>query len=469
MHRLTRIIPFFLYAAGLLWLVRNDPFFWDTVQLGSKHAHFFYAHHLQWATLPVEIDSGHPPFLGYYLAIVWSFLGKTLPVSHLSMAPFLFLAIGCLYLLGKQLGAAQWTYWLLPIVLLDPVFAGQSVLVSPDLILSSFFMLALTGILGKRNPLILLGVLGLCMISMRGMITTAALLTWVFVRTGLPDSVKSTFRRSYLIIPFLPGIIVGALFLYWHQAQTGWIGYHPHSAWAPAFERVDWSGFVRNAAVLAWRWLDFDRFIVWGAGAWLVWRFYNPGKSPTELGLLLLCLALFLSPSALTYHNLSAHRYFLPLFIVLHLFVYQWIVWAELSNKRKRSIMVILSLAMAGGNCWIYPRGISMDWDSTLAHQPWHQLRVEALAYLESRNIDFQKVGSAFPNLATGEELMLNGDQRRFADLDFKQNRFIFASNILNDLQESDYAQLATGWILQKRFERAGVWIELYERLDTAK
>jgi hypothetical protein len=466
---LAKILPFLLFPVGLLWLVRNDPFFWDTVQLASKHAHFFYENGLHWAPLPSEIDSGHPPFLGYYLALMWTVFGKSLPVSHLSMAPFLLLAIGCLYRLGKQLSAGQWTWWLLPIVLLDPVFAGQSVLVSPDLILASFFLLAVTGVLEKRNLLIVLGILGLCMVSMRGMMTTSALLGWALLRPGFPQTIKSALMRSRLVLPFLPGLLVAALFLGWHQAQSGWIGYHPQSAWAPAFERVGWSGFVRNTAVLAWRWLDFDRFFVWILGAVLVWRFYKPGKSSTDLGLLLLFLLLFLSPSSLMYHNLSAHRYFLPLFIALHLFVFQWIAQTDIPNHRKLLLMASMVIAMAGGNLWIYPRGISMDWDSTLAHQPWHQLRAEAIDYLETQHIDFQEVGSAFPNLATGEQMLLNGDQRRFADIDFTQNRFIFASNIFNDLQESDYAQLTSSWFLRKRFERAGVWIEIYENRASAK
>lgn len=374
-----------------------------------------------------------------------------------------------MYRLGTQLSAGQWTWWLFPIVMLDPVFAGQSVLVSPDLILASFFLLALTGVLEKRNLLILLGVLGLCLVSMRGMMTSAALIGWALLRPGFPQSLYAALIRSRLLLPFLPGLLAATLFLYWHQLQTGWTGYHPQSSWAPAFERVGWSGFCRNLAVLAWRWLDFDRFIVWFLGLWLVWRFYKPGKSSTDLGLLLLFLVLFLSPSSLIYHNLSAHRYFLPIFIALHLFVFQWIAQADMQNKSKFILMATLALGMAFGNLWIYPRGISMDWDATLAHQPWHGIRAEAIDYLESQHIDFKDVGSAFPNLATGEQLMLNGDQRRFADIDFSRNRFIFASNIFNDLQDSDYAILRTDWVLLKRFEHARVWIELYERKTIAK
>ena len=447
----------------MTWVVRHDPFFWDTVQLASKHAHFFYQHQLQWAVLPPLIDSGHPPFLGYYLATMWTFFGYNLPVSHFSMLPFLCLLIWGLYRLAARLGTPYWAFWLLPLVLLDPVVAGQMVLVSPDIILLSFFVLALEGILGNRLVYITLGVVGLSLVSMRGMMTAAGLGIFLSLRCW---HLRTGFRYFWHQAGcFLPGIAGATAFLAWHWAQTGWIGYHAQSAWAPAFQRVAGGGFLRNIAVLIWRWLDFGRVFEWLILLILcvLWWKKRLRAPDTVLLLLVGCICFFLSISAVLYQNLSAHRYFLPAYCAMHLLAFQWVIQSNQKQHIIRLTFLALSIGFATGNLWIYPRGISMDWDATLAHQPYHALRAEALTYLDQQGIDYQSVGSAFPNLNTGIDLMLNDDKRRFSDIQFDQNQLIFVSNVMNDLQASDFHRLDTAWIPRKRFAYAGVWIVLYQ------
>lgn len=450
-------------------MVRHIPFFWDTVQLGSKHAHFFLANNLQWTLLPPEIDSGHPPTFGYYLAWVWSVWGKTLPASHWAMFPFLALIVLLLYRLGRRLGTDDRVFWLMPLVLLDPVLAGQSALISPDIPLACFFLLALEGIWSERSVRKAVGILGLCLISMRGMMTAGALFIWQLALCW------PAIRRSRSIpgnlLAFVPGFVAALGFLGWHAAESGWIGYHAGSPWAPAFEPVRGYGLFRNLLVLGWRWTDLGRIAEWAVLGYL---FYTQRKRSTgsiaskpdlfSLALLLCCLILFLSPSAVLYRNLSAHRYFLPLFLTVHLLVFHWITHANIPVLRKNLLSAMLILALATGNLWIYPRGISMDWDSTLAHLPYHGLRAEMMAYLVRNNIDYEQIGTAFPNINTGENLLLNGDERLMAEKDFERNNYVMASNIFNDFSESDYCILARDWHLAKRLEHAGIWLELYQK-----
>src|SRR6056297_2929728 len=77
-----------VYAVLLFLFSKDFPFFWDTVQLGSKHAHWYYENNYQSFFLPQSIDSGHPPTFGMYIALLWKILGKKLWVSHLSLVPF---------------------------------------------------------------------------------------------------------------------------------------------------------------------------------------------------------------------------------------------------------------------------------------------------------------------------------------------------------------------------------------------
>lgn len=472
-----------LYCLGIIALTfasRNDPFFWDTVQLGSKHAHFFFENGLHWLPLPVSIDSGHPPVFGYYLALVWTFFGKTLPLSHFAVLPFLLLNVILLWRLGHRIAGNTWGAWLPIIVFLDPVLLGQSVMVSPDVVVVTGFLFALQGLLGHRKYLIWIGILVLCTISMRGMMTAAALFTWA---TLLPFLKDFDFRKLIgNAIPFVPGFAFAAGFLFWHWHTTGWIGYHPASPWAGAFNAVDVPGFCRNIAIVGWRWLDFGRVGELMVLVGLVyWKTRRAGLAEAWSLLIrspffsmLICLLLFLLPSALLYHNLSAHRYFLPAFVCLHLLVFQILAGLFMENspqdsgtirsKKKLVLFLALVLSLATGNFWVYPRGISMDWDSTLAHWPYHSLRADAATFLESRNIDFTKLGTAFPNINTGENLMLNGDRRQFSAKDFSKNQYVMASNVYNDFSEADYEELSRNWRLVWQKKKGGVCIEIYER-----
>ncbi len=475
-----RLLPFYACAIVFTWSVQSDPFFWDTVQLASKHAHFFYENNLLWAPLPSGIDSGHPPLFGYYIATIWTYFGKTLPASHWAMLPFMLLNIWLLYRIGLRTGGRPWAFMLLPLVLLDPVVAGQHALASPDIPLLSGFLMGVLGVLESRRLMLATGIVILCMASMRGMMTAGALFTWqllpeimLFRKTASPGP----YARHVVskAVTFLPGFAFALWFLWWHKSVTGWSGYHPGSPWAPAFAKSGALQALKNLAVIGWRWLDFGRVFEWlvlfrlifkAGGFRKLWAKRSPML--VKLLSLLICLVVFLSPSAVLFQNISAHRYFLPGFLAFHFVVFLLLASGEpVADRRSRTVLAFfLVFALASGNFWIYPRGISMGWDATLAHLPYHRLRAGALAYLDSTNIDYREVGSAFPNLNTGENLMLNGDKRCFAEKDFSQNKFIFASNIFNDFSENDYKFLENNWLLMKRFECAGVWIDLYRRPD---
>lgn len=391
------------------------------------------------------------------------------------MLPFLLLNVWLLYRLGLRFGGERWAFWLIPLVLLDPVMAGQSVLVSPDVVLVCGFLFAIEGLLGKNKFFASIGILMLCMISVRGMMTAGALFVWQIlleVRRREGESARSFLARFFSLAIkklwlFLPGFAFAAWFLWWHKEATGWVGLHPNSPWMPTFEPAKGWELIRNLLVIGWRWLDFGRVFEWLALGWLVWKSWPLAKNSNQtrsLILLLVCLVVFLSPSALLFKNVSAHRYFLPGFLALHFLVFQLLAQQKLEIWQRKLAFPFLIFAFALGNFWIYPRGVAMGWDATLAHLPYHRLRAEAATFLEEEKIDFQSVGSYFPNLNTGENLMLDGDSRRFADLDLARNKYVFASNVFNDISEKDFEVLEREWVLLRKWRRAGVWIEIYGR-----
>lgn len=86
------------------------------------------------------------------------------------------------------------------------------------------------------------------------------------------------------------------------------------------------------------------------------------------------------------------------------------------------------------------------------------------MLWLDANGIDYANVGSAFPNLNTGEHLLLNGDLRHFSEKNFSQNHYIMVSNVFNDFSEDEFKALKKEWNLLKSWREGTVWIEFYRK-----
>ncbi|MEZ4930698.1 MAG: hypothetical protein R2788_01030 [Saprospiraceae bacterium] len=455
------------------FFVSHNPFFWDTVQLASKHGHFFFENNFASIILPKEIDSGHVPAFGAYVAFCWKIFGKTLVVSHFATVPFL-LGIGYFLLkIGAFLFGEKNAPWLLLLCFADPVLAGQSVLVSPDMVLVCFFLMGLYAVwVNKSDWLLLLAVIGLGMTSMRGMMVGVGLFVFSLVLSSarfrtLPTLLKKGALFLKKMAPFIPGGLIALAFLFYHWQQTGWIGHHPDSPWAPSFERVGVSGFVKNIAVLGWRMLDFGRVFECLLLLLLAKHFFQKDKRLGQLMMLAGIIFLVTILTQLLYKGLLAHRYFLPFFISLHLILFYLLFAMERPKYpfgiSKKWLFGIAIIGFLSGNLWVYPKKISQGWDSTLAHLPWYGMIGRAQAYLTKEKIMFAEVGTAFPNIGPREWYELDGRMEGFKEKDFVKDCFILYSNIMNDFSDEEIDDLEENWSIIYEEKQMGVCLIVYK------
>lgn len=499
------LLIFWGLAVLATWLVRHHVFFWDTIQLGSKHAHWYYENHFKYLLLPTEIDSGHPPVFGMYLAAMWQVFGKSLIVSHFAILPFLFGMIYFLLQIGKYLVNKKLAPLLLLLCVVDPTLAAQSLLVSPDVILVCFFLMGLHAIFQDKSWLKTLAALGLALISMRGMMVVIVLFLFEILnhiinsqkalttddsvtdlRAGGAPFIRgvSGVRRGQIkifsifkllitkVLPYIPAGLFGLAFLIWHYQQTGWIGYHPDSPWAPSFERVDMQGFIKNIAVLGWRMLEFGRVFVWIALIFITLqiRKYNKlnklwqHQQVRQMVLLLIISTLILTPSLLLHRGLSAQRYLLPIYLALTFLCFM-LIFNYLQNKNIRNIIFgITFLGLLTGNLWVYPDKISQGWDATLAHLPYYQLRAQMLEYIDNQNIPPETIGTAFPEIGAFKYKDLSDRTEGFAAKDLQTQDYILYSNIMNDFSDAEIDRLREEWEVVKRFENQGIKMILYQK-----
>ena len=456
-----------LLAITATFLVRHHVFFWDTIQLGSKHAHWYFENDFRYLLLPDEIDSGHPPAFGMYLAGVWKLFGKSLAASHLAMLPFLLGLIVLLFRIGDYFGGRENSWMLALLAVADPVLAGQAVLVSPDIALACFFLLVLYGILARQTGAQILGAMGLAVISTRGMMLMGIL----YLFGLLLHWNKNWLAPVRQVLPYIPGGLLALTFLAYHYQMKGWVGYHADMPWAPSFERVGLPGIFRNAVTLAWRLADYGRVFIWLPLGWLAYRWwksrtpYRNEKVQKAFWLLALCLPL-LSITFLLYRGLHGHRYLLPIFLSLSIFFYTLLVHTPLTLRIRRLLFGAALAGLLTGNLWIYPDTVSQGWDSTLAHLPYSRLRHEMLGYLAEQNIPLESVGTAFPEIGPLKFKEANDDQRGMKEKGLSTDSYIFYSNVMNDFRDDEILSLRREWRIVEQWKKGGVRVVLYQRME---
>jgi len=463
---------FTVCSLGLFLLVilsLDHIFFWDTVQLASKHATFYYENDLRLALLPNEIDSGHIPTFGYMLAILWTLFGKSLWISHLFILPF---AVGIVWQLNKIVKhyfAKQYHLWILLIILLDTTFLSQVSLVSPDIPLLFFFLTGLNSIIFSKPILKTIAFTCLFLISLRGMILTVPLFLFDVVfftnfKTDFKGKVVALFKTG---IPYVPSALVFVVFSWFHYQQKGWIGYHENSPWAVFFQRVDIQGMIKNVGVFGWRLLDYGRIGIWLIGFLLIpvlWKKRNSFNSNTkQLFGLAVFILLFLSIPAIIYFDLKGHRYFMPIYFSSSLFI-GYVLFQLVDNKAViRAAKFFILLCLLSGSFWVYPDKIAQGWDSTLGHFPYYQLRENMIQYLEENNIDKSKVGFDFPGAYPQKYLDLSSETWSFPEVDFTSQQFVLYSNVVNEFTDNELKLLTEDWTLVHSETSSTVKIMLYE------
>lgn len=459
----------FSYTGILLLFFFNieNSFFWDTIQLGSRHASFFLSANFSTLLLPDYIDSGHIPAFGFYLGLTWKFFGRTLLVSHLAMLPFVLGIVWQLYKLATHFFHEKHVGLVALLLLLDPTLLSQMTLVSPDVPLVFFFLMGMNALLNNKKKVLAASVLFLFLISMRGMMVSFCLLLLdVYCNVLFSKQIGKTFaallKRSTI---YLPALLVFISFSLFHYFEKGWIGFHDDSPWAECFEPVDAKGFMYNITILGWRVLDFGRLGIWFVFMVLFLKYRKHilnDKQARLLVIIFICLAIVLPANMLWAKNLLAHRYLIPIYLVFSLLAAK-VLFSDYVNKTlKKAFVFVWLLVLLTGNLWVYPIKIAQGWDSTLAHLPYYKLRSQAIEYMDNQNININGVGTFFPNAYVLDDVDLSKDYRAFKSFTGEEP-YVFYSNVYN-VKDQNYNIIVNNYEAFKKFSNKTVYIQIFKR-----
>lgn len=311
-------------------LCRDIPFFWDS-SFFCAGAQELYNQGFSNLILNINTDTGGFPMYPLWMAICWTIAGKSLLVSHLAMLPWLIIVVYQVNVFAKRWISPDMLKWALLLVLLDPTFATQSVLMAYDLILCAFFLLALNALLSGKKWLFIIMTTMMLLSSVRGILLLAAVAIIHFLVVKILQ--RNPFKGKGFFV-YIPAVIIWLMWMCWHYYQTGWFMVSPvreanhESLNQPIM-------MLRQGLYICWKAFDFGRicsvvFIV------IMAIFFGIKKSLNrELKFLFLMILTLLIVPAVTMAPLAnpvGHRYVLSFIILLPLVFLSFV--SALQNKK---------------------------------------------------------------------------------------------------------------------------------------
>ncbi|HEX2898300.1 MAG TPA: hypothetical protein VHS96_01135 [Bacteroidia bacterium] len=462
-----------LALAGGLILVWNViswrfPFFWDTV-LNSRTASWYLQTGFSQVTVPEILDAGHPPFFSLYLAGIWKLFGRSLTVSHLAMLPFLgFLLVQFHRLTLRWLGP-QGRVWAMALLFCEPTFLAQASMVTPDIALVAFYLLAINSLLSNKRAWTAVALVLMASMSFRGILMVGTVFLTDVALAWLSGHRRPNLRKIW---PYLPVAALTALWMWVHWRAVGWLMSPPPETYGGQRQVLGIGGIARNVALIGWRLMDFGRVFLWAfvaIGALAIGRrklLQLPAIGQAMAAMLALVggLALLFAP----FSNPPGHRYFLAGYLLLVAVAAGLAELGEWKPKWKAALVAVM-LGMATGHLWMYPRGVAQGWDASLAHVPIFSLQVDANAYLNAQGISPQEVCADFPLLHSPEHTRLepvHGQAWYRNFLDEADCEWALVSNINNGYttEQLDDFEQADQWEMKREFQNCRLFIRIYHR-----
>jgi hypothetical protein len=441
-------IPYFL----LFLLTSHNALFWDTIQFAGDHPNWYYSNHFQYFLLPDYCDSGHPPAFGMYLAFLWEIFGRSLFVSHAGMLPFIVLLVvqairtGAILFPEKE----RFAFFTTLLLLSESVLITQCTLVSPDICVSGFFLLALNSILSKNKFLLTLAIAAMGIISTRAMMCSFALylfsLSFYSKETGPSVGSWLSFALKK-VLPFLPGAILALAYFTYHYYEKGWVGYPKNSTWAAGFEVMTPARILRNILVLGWRIIDLGKILtiivfLWFSFKWIRGKinFKEDQQRHIAKSLFVLVVALFLITALpLTlYQGLLTHRYLLPLTISISILTAYLLFHSGM--RYKMFVFTAMVLVQLSGHFWTYPRVVSQGWEGTLGHLFFYGMQKDFRKFMVEKGIPKDEVATSPTLMKSDYRLFLTNDTTTFKDFETDSTQYVWYCNVTNAMnRQADY------------------------------
>jgi hypothetical protein len=458
------VILIFFFGKLLLW---NTYFFWDSVASLSKPANFLFENRFSTLVFPPDFVDDNLA-LSALLAFVWLLFGRSIFTTHIF---FIFIGVMLIYQSYKLCKIFVPDNKIFPYIFLlvvsDSALVTQSLLFMTDTVMVFLAIAAIRYMLENKNIAFSLSIIGLSLLRARGFFMGMGIGLSYYIYLLYRNNWKNYFKLlQKSAIPIIPGILFFLLLFAYKSlsSETSFYYFRENSPWAEHYHIVDFKHFIKNIITVGRFFLDYGHFFLWLIFFSMLFKF---GTKRFFKDNLLVPNFIFISTLfvmllvVLPIKNPFGLRYFIIQYMLFAL-ILGLALFRLLKERWAKIICICLIIGLWSGHFWIYPDKISNSWDTILGHLPYYELRKKTLNYLDENNIDFQSVGFFFPAGASGKVTELNDDQRKFAEFDLKENKYLVFSNIANYSDEI-INEITDSWILEKNFAKNRIFIRIYK------
>ena len=460
MKKAKHLLPFYILLTLLTISCTTIPFFWDGTFFSALSV-YFYENGANGFIAPLPIDTGGFPLYSSYLTFVWHLFGKTLTVSHLAILPFIFGIVLEFYKLAKRFLNEKTIFFALILLVIEPVFITQSILMGYDILIAYFFLLSLNLLYEKKQLLFSIALILLCLISIRGIMLASAIFTIDLVRERKID--------LKLIRKYIPAVFILFTWFVYHKTETGWYLFSPTRE--NNAEQLSGAGmFIRQFIYILWKTIDLGRITLWIILVSCGFYFLKKDRSNKTKELLQLIFIPLVAMSffMLLIRNPIGHKYFLVVFILLNIGVCYLL--EQIDNRKKRTVLYcLISISLIGGNFITYPQRYGNAWDSSLKILPYFKLENEMTLFILQNNIADKQIGTQFPLSSNLNNSHLSDSSYQLRDIENKpinNFQYFLYSNIINTNRINDLNKITEQWIVVKRMRSGTIELTLFQNPD---
>jgi EpsG family len=440
-----------LLHIGVWLVVRNDPFFGDSIASTSKAALAIYDSGFQTFFYPEEVDPGHPTLFPILMALCWSIAGKTLWISHL-------VGIMCAVFLLWSLRKCCLLFVSVPyaniMVLLSSGFAtclSMSAMMLNTTLLMSFCLLAIYALLSEKKGMFILVTSLMMLTHLQSAYFLTALAVsecWISLRIN-KQSVWQFIQATWIqyTIPFF-------VFVFWlilHYQHTGWVLHSPNYSDSQSLKGM--GAFVKSIVLILWRLVDYGMLPVHCITATALLRKRIDTRLAAVFCIMLLVTTLMM---AITLEHTIGHRYFLVFQLLSIAIAVSYA--AQLQKKYLVGCAGLMGISLIAGNFLYYP-GKTLG-DATLAYRSYFAIE-------QQLTLDFDEKDSMYSyapiaNAARAKYLTENGlSISRITTDSFNTYPIILQSNVNAEFSAAQKKYLETNWY-GKSYEQGAVYVTVF-------
>ena len=451
-----------LFYAALTFFSSSIPFFWDNTIYSELSSHYYFNGYKN-IIAPPALDLRGFYFYQLYMSFVWKILGRTLFVSHFALLPFLIGIVFEFYKSAKYFLSEKTIPVAIILLLIEPTFNTQSILMGYDIIPLYFFMLSINILFQKKFKLLYFSLLLLALSNFRGIFLVAA----IFLIQQLQFYKEHKSFQLKLLIYYLPSVIAIIIWALFHKINTGWYFF------SPVYENDDEKTnslmmMIKQLVFIAWKLIDFGRITLWLVTIIGWYILYRQKRISDKFKLL---LNLLFIPFIVTgifmavISNPIGHRYFMYTYLIL-IIAACFIIEQLKSRKLFVACFGLVFLSLFIGNFWLYPERFGNGWDSSLKVLPYFSLKDDMDKFIVQSNITPAEIGTQFPLINDKRFSHLTDSSFHFTNVwrgPISNYKYYLQTNVINTDIPEQIEEVKSKWILVKGYKKGLVYLNLYK------